>query len=297
MSTRSVICGMTPDGPKVNFINYDGYPEFPGVGSKLLTFYGGPESARELLELGDMVSLGKTPEDCEIPEEWRRDGSAAYPVDDRPDEALRDTLMRAMAGDSGLPIKWGYVFENGRWDCIASPHYEKEWNGVPLEQLARDGLEYKTISQFAVIAGMTDDGPAVIWIHGRGIPEAPGLGRTLLERYGDAGAVKELLAGGDLNALGTTPEENAEFSRRKDDLPTMLEVREASTGVLADTVMETVKSEWIGSGVTWAYLFNEDGVWECCQAPWFAREWEGAPLEDVVAAREAEKEAEDAPTP
>ena len=59
MATRSLIGVQQQDGTvKAIYCHWDGYPE--GVGLMLETFYGNPDDANKLIEMGNMSVIGAT---------------------------------------------------------------------------------------------------------------------------------------------------------------------------------------------------------------------------------------------
>ena len=56
MSTRSAIAKITENGIKSIYVHFDGYPE--GVGATLQKHYQDEDKIDELLELGDLSTLG-----------------------------------------------------------------------------------------------------------------------------------------------------------------------------------------------------------------------------------------------
>lgn len=64
MGTRAVICGMTAQGPKLNYVHIDGHPH--GVGMTLMEHYNTPDAVDELLRLGDLDKLGRSRRHCRL---------------------------------------------------------------------------------------------------------------------------------------------------------------------------------------------------------------------------------------
>lgn len=85
MSTRSRIGMLMPDGKvKSIYCHWDGYPE--GVGVKLQKHYTDPKKIEELLELGDISSLG---------DHYDKDISTAdWTKFDEPDKNKREELIK-----------------------------------------------------------------------------------------------------------------------------------------------------------------------------------------------------------
>ena len=122
MSTRSLIGIAAPDGSvRAVYCHFDGYIE--GVGATLLRHYNSEEKARELLDLGDLSSLGER-----IAPAPGEDHSFDHPVDDvtvayhrdrgeklSPAKLFESKVKMAKEGEGRFWAEYCYVWENGEW--------------------------------------------------------------------------------------------------------------------------------------------------------------------------------------
>lgn len=95
MSTRGRIGMELPNGKiKSIYVHHDSYPE--GVGKTLQKYYKDPKKIEELLDLGDISSLGSF---------YEKEKSEGYWIKfDEPDPVKREELIRR-AADCTIPYK------------------------------------------------------------------------------------------------------------------------------------------------------------------------------------------------
>lgn len=139
MSTRSAIVLRLPKGTYAAiYCHNDGYPDGPhGVGYTLLNHYKGAEIVKQLIELGDLSSLGQKLEpNPKKPHGFGR-GESAEPQDGVTVAYMRDRGEKDCEAATGTDLKallakidheYAYVFENGSWTC----------NGRPLEEVVAE---------------------------------------------------------------------------------------------------------------------------------------------------------------
>lgn len=110
MSTRSLIGIMNKDGSITNvYCHFDGYLE--GVGITLLNFYDTEEKIYELLEKGDMSSLGETITTCDFYKDRGEDGVDAKTIPaDVPN--IKDVYYKSGQNCWADDV---YLFEDGKW--------------------------------------------------------------------------------------------------------------------------------------------------------------------------------------
>lgn len=138
MSTRSRISIINSDG-KVRSIycHHDGYLDYNG--KKLVDFYDNEKVINELLDLGDLSSLGNNP--VSDKEYWKNRG-LSYTFNEEFCLAYRDrgeTDVDAKEFNSfedfkqafpALQEEYNYVFMNGKWY-----YCEDDWSGETLDDL------------------------------------------------------------------------------------------------------------------------------------------------------------------
>ena len=140
MSTRSRISIINSDG-KVRSIycHHDGYLDY--VGKKLVDFYDNEKVINELLDLGDLSSLGNNP--VSDKQYWKRQSNPfEFQYNEEFCIAYRDrgeTDVDAKEFNSFdefkevfpyLQEEYNYVFMNGKWY-----YCEDEWSGETLDDL------------------------------------------------------------------------------------------------------------------------------------------------------------------
>lgn len=122
MSTRSRIAVIREDGTfRSIYCHFDGYPA--GVGDTLANHYTDPAKVGQLIDLGDISSLG--PEIGEPhPFDDRSDATAGWCRAYARDRNEPGTEAKASADFSALVALtegcWGeylYIFANGTWQC------------------------------------------------------------------------------------------------------------------------------------------------------------------------------------
>ncbi len=111
MATRSLIGIKLGDYVKTIYCHWDGYPS--GVGQTLVNNYTSPSAVFDLLELGDLSSLGATPASCTA---YHRDRKEPYGMVEARD-VDPDQLMN-VGCDYG--VDYVYVYnDNNEWDCFS----------------------------------------------------------------------------------------------------------------------------------------------------------------------------------
>ena len=111
MSTRSNIALVKKgDAVEAIYCHNDGYPE--GVGETLAQCYVTEEAIAELIALGDMSALRKTPETCRF---YLRDVGEENTVENTRAARYASLFECVAAQDSDVFIKWLYVFADDRW--------------------------------------------------------------------------------------------------------------------------------------------------------------------------------------
>lgn len=105
MATRSTIAIATGAATcAAIYCHWDGYPDAPGVGSKLLAHYNDPESIKGLMALGDLSSLGETLDGCE-----------PYNRTDKQTPAAKATLKEQQDRAQGMNCEYFYLWADGGW--------------------------------------------------------------------------------------------------------------------------------------------------------------------------------------
>ena len=123
MATRSLIGIKMSDVVKTIYCHWDGYPS--GVGQTLVNNYNTPEIVDELIELGDLSSLGETPVSCYA---YHRDRNEPYDMVE-PREVYYSEL-NTLASD--YDAEYVYVFNNElEWECFDN-------EGNPINILAAE---------------------------------------------------------------------------------------------------------------------------------------------------------------
>ncbi len=112
MATRSLI-GMNLDNgiTKIIYCHWDGYPEHNG--QLLMDHYNTPAAITALMELGDLSSLGESPDQCSA---YHRDRREPWGMVEARD-VDPDQLMN-VGCDYG--VDYVYVYnDNNEWDCFS----------------------------------------------------------------------------------------------------------------------------------------------------------------------------------
>jgi hypothetical protein len=119
MATRSLI-GIKLDNEivKTIYCHWDGYPE--GVGQTLVDHYSTPAAITELMELGDVSSLGTSIAKCVA---YHRDRKEPYGMVEARDTDASELMSVGM--DYG--VEFIYVYNNElEWECHRLSHiYDK----------------------------------------------------------------------------------------------------------------------------------------------------------------------------
>lgn len=118
---------------------YDGYPL--SLGSKLRGFYNTAKKVRQLISLGNLVSVGEIaylPKGCScfkdvdpclsVTYAFYRDMGAGHGLEIRHDDNVDS--YRTMRNDNH---SYAYLYRNGKWyvvDCRDNMVYDKDWNRV-----------------------------------------------------------------------------------------------------------------------------------------------------------------------
>jgi hypothetical protein len=112
MATRSLIGINLNNGiTKIIYCHWDGYPDHNG--QLLVNHYNTPSAVFELMELGDLSSLGKTPAECDA---YHRDKNQPWGSVE-PRDVLTSELA-AVGEDYG--VDYVYVYNDEfEWDCYA----------------------------------------------------------------------------------------------------------------------------------------------------------------------------------
>jgi hypothetical protein len=130
MATRSLI-GMNLDNgiTKVIYCHWDGYPEHNG--QLLVDNYTSPSAVFELMELGDVSSLGETPTSCIA---FHRDRKEPWGMVEPRD--VNTSELAAVGNDYG--VDYVYVYnENNEWECF---RLDESGKIVPVEILSELAL-------------------------------------------------------------------------------------------------------------------------------------------------------------
>lgn len=135
MATRSFIALQNSpyhDSPvTLIYCHWDGYPEH--VGATLAEHYDTIEKVQELLRLGDLSQLGKTPADCVA---YCRDRGESW-SDVRPRDMSEQTAIDSME-DSWVEYLYVFSPEDGGWGYYtrqAGTFAEARFNFVTLRAL------------------------------------------------------------------------------------------------------------------------------------------------------------------
>ena len=110
MATRSLI-GTQVNGEIANIIycHWDGYPDH--VGQLLVEHYNTPTTVAELLELGDLSTLGKTTDESVA---YHRDKKEPKWMTESRDVKINE--LETVASDYG--VDYVYIFNDKfEWDC------------------------------------------------------------------------------------------------------------------------------------------------------------------------------------
>lgn len=123
MSTRSCIGIIDKETQEVTtiYVHFDGYPS--GNGQILLDHYQDPEKVKQLIELGNLSSLGR-----EIGEKVEFNGFFSDPEADHSrqclaygrdrgeeDEGSRTESLQEYADEEDVWIEWTYLFDGESW--------------------------------------------------------------------------------------------------------------------------------------------------------------------------------------
>jgi len=111
MATRSLI-GMNLDNgiTKIIYCHWDGYPEHNG--QLLVDNYTSPSAVFELMELGDLSSLGDSPNHC-----WTYHRDKREPWEMVEPRDVNTSELAAVGNDYG--VDYVYVYnENNEWECF-----------------------------------------------------------------------------------------------------------------------------------------------------------------------------------
>jgi len=111
MATRSLI-GMNLDNgiTKIIYCHWDGYPEHNG--ELLVNHYNTPAAITALMELGDLSSLGESPDQCSA---YHRDRNEPWGMVEPRD--VNTSELAAVGNDYG--VDYVYVYnENNEWECF-----------------------------------------------------------------------------------------------------------------------------------------------------------------------------------
>lgn len=139
MSTHAAIAFETEEGTRTAiYLHADGYPE--GAGRTLAAHYDTLEKVRDLLALGDLSSLGETPEDPgdlwrtgDSMEEWRersRRYCRSYKSRGEDCPAKTYTTIRTLARTYGA--EYVYVFHAATSTWSGSHHCWPTYEGEPV---------------------------------------------------------------------------------------------------------------------------------------------------------------------
>lgn len=155
MSTRSNI-GILNENNTITWIycHFDGYPSH--VGKILYENYNNEKKIRELLNLGDISSLGKTLEphplikkygfdailNPNVPEEEKKETEDTYYSDkytsayhrDRKEDLIINTASDEIQYSKDFGINFKYLFKDGKW-------YYNYSDGTPFRELVLNNEE------------------------------------------------------------------------------------------------------------------------------------------------------------
>ena len=128
MATRSLICLKKEDCYEIVYCHWDGYPVHNGL--ILERHYKNPNKIQELIDLGDMSSLGK-----EIGEKHDFEnptiGWTVFYGRDRGEENINARIVFSFEDlkeiANNCAAEFVYIFENGKWKC-----YDSDWNEVEI---------------------------------------------------------------------------------------------------------------------------------------------------------------------
>ena len=110
MATRSLIAvELNNSIIKAIYCHWDGYPE--GVGMTLVNHYNTPAKITELMEMGDISSLGDTVKDSIF---YHRDRKEPWGMVEPRD--MWDVELRSVANDHDTDYYYVYTNEN-EWEC------------------------------------------------------------------------------------------------------------------------------------------------------------------------------------
>ncbi len=128
MATRSLICIKKEDVYEVVYCHWDGYPKHNGA--ILKTFYRDPNKIQQLIDLGDISSLGSEIGEKHDFEDTSKNWTTFYGRDR--DDANTDVNAMIIYDIADLKelaysrsTEYVYIFENGNWKC-----YGYEWNEI-----------------------------------------------------------------------------------------------------------------------------------------------------------------------
>lgn len=131
MSTRCLIGLETSDGKcRAIYCHFDGYPT--GVGFELVRNYTTAKQVENLIALGDMSSLGKTPDACDTYNNEKYDERNAPETFKNRDGYFKSAYER--------DTEYCYLYTKGTWlySCCRRMHEEPEWRRADLIQLDRE---------------------------------------------------------------------------------------------------------------------------------------------------------------
>lgn len=114
MATRSLIGIKLDNIVKTIYCHWDGYPE--GAGQTLVDHYNTPAAIFDLLELGDVSTLGETPAKCVA---YHRDRNSPYEMVEARD--VDPNELMEVASDYSADYVYIYNDEN-EWDCYRIGH-------------------------------------------------------------------------------------------------------------------------------------------------------------------------------
>ncbi len=107
MATRSLIGIKLGDIVKTIYCHWDGYPEHNG--QLLMNHYNTPAAITALMELGDLSSLGETPDQCKA---YHRDRKEPWGMVE-PREMDASTVVKIAEHDYGVDYVYIYNDEFG----------------------------------------------------------------------------------------------------------------------------------------------------------------------------------------
>ena len=115
MATRSLVGINLNNGlTKIIYCHWDGYPSHNG--QILMNNYNSPAAVVGLMELGDLSSLGETPDECKA---YHRDRNEPWGMVEPKD--VNTSEMTLVASDYG--VDYVYIYNNEyEWEC-----YKMEW--------------------------------------------------------------------------------------------------------------------------------------------------------------------------